>query len=411
MDRVLRGSFVFVILGAAWAVGTLPQEPEFVEIRFVRIHLKNGNFLEGDVALETRHSVTLRTKQGELVLDRGAIERLEQVRLRTAVVKPAPKPCSPPPAPGAPTETPNPLIDRILEQLLTAREEQAFQLLQNLIQAGRPAVGYLVRKLGTVDARLRPSVAAALVELRDPRAVPGLVALLGQPNPALRAEAVRILGLLGDPAAADALAQALQDEAALVRSAAVEALGALDTRDAFRALAPLCADPEREVRLRALQVLPALAQNQDRWNDLENVLLDALDVTRGDARADVIAVFGLCRFRHAARYLIPCLRDEAPAVRGAAADALCALEAWDSADRILERLLEERDSTVRIRLAAAAARFKLQASIGPLISWLGDADPRVAQAALGALRPLTGQDFGEDAARWAAWWATVRPKG
>ena len=412
-NRSRKGALLLALLWAAVAVGAFPQEPGVVETRSVRIHLKNGNVLDGDMILETRQSVTLRTKTGEITLDRGTIDRLERIRTRTAVVKPEAKPpvSTPPAHRTAPPPGPNPVIERILEQLLTAREERSYGLLQQLILAGRPAVGYLVRRLGTIDGRIRPFVAAALIEIRDPGAIPGLIGLLDHAHPDLRAEACRILGLLGDPSAAEALLPAIKDASPLVRGAAIEALGTLGTRGSFRAIAPSCADPVREVRLRALQVLPALAQRQDRWDDLESALIDALNATRGDAKADVIAVFGLCRFKHAARLMIPCLRDDSPAVRGAAAEALCALEAWNWADRILERIREEEDPGVRVRLAAVASRFKPRASIEPLISWLGDPDPLVARAAREALRSLTGQDLGPDPARWSAWWEAARPRG
>jgi hypothetical protein len=97
-----------------------------------------------------------------------------------------------------------------------------------------------------------------------------------------------------------------------------------------------------------------------------------------------------------------------PTVKGKARAGLARrLAVGKTADLVVQ--LQSRDR--ELRLAACTAAIVRQADKGEtrplipkLIATLGDADAAVAQAALAALRAITGEDFGPHPAGWQRWW-------
>jgi HEAT repeat protein len=65
-------------------------------------------------------------------------------------------------------------------------------------------------------------------------------------------------------------------------------------------------------------------------------------------------------------------------------------------------LLKSENEEVRKSIYSKKGPDK-KAAVGILIGLLRDKDEAIQAAALDALKKLTGQDFGEDHARWKAW--------
>src|SRR4051812_45461677 len=53
------------------------------EIRFHRIHLRNGNFIDGKLTSDKPDEVILLIKAGEMVIRRDQIERVELVKMKS----------------------------------------------------------------------------------------------------------------------------------------------------------------------------------------------------------------------------------------------------------------------------------------------------------------------------------------
>lgn len=401
------------VLGALLAAATAPQENGAGDRRVIRIHLKNGSVLEGESLRETGNRLILAMDQGEVSLRRETVDRVEVVRIRSK--PPPPPPAAPRVRPQeSPGEASAPLrerIDRILEMSRAASEDRRYELARELAVLGPSAVPHLVRRYESLDGPTQALVAGALIEARATLAPASLEPLVRSGKSGMRADGARMLGALGNPAATELLARLLRDLHPSVRAAAVQGLVSVGTREAFRILAPLCSDPDREVRLQSLRSLPALAEKNDCPEALDSALLDAFDRTRGEARADVVSVMGISGRERLKRFLVDALRDDSPAVRAAAVTALVNLGTRPWQESIVDRFLREEDSAVRMALAAAAPHLQSQAAIDPLISWLAGPDRNVAVAALRALKILTEQDFGLDAARWASWWDATKLKG
>jgi HEAT repeat protein len=98
------------------------------------------------------------------------------------------------------------------------------------LKAKRDIAGLVKALIHPKDRSLAVPAAAALGEIRDPRAVPLLIAALGDKDWKLRAAAAEALGKIGDPRAAQPLIAILVDSRWDVRSAAEEALEQLDAR-------------------------------------------------------------------------------------------------------------------------------------------------------------------------------------
>jgi hypothetical protein len=73
-------------------------------------------------------------------------------------------------------------------------------------------------------------------------------------------------------------------------------------------------------------------------------------------------------------------------------------------------LAVQKDSSTRVRRAAATSlgSWPNRQAVDALIGALGDRDQNVRKDAAAALQKLTQQSFGEDGARWRAWWATAK---
>jgi HEAT repeat protein len=126
----------------------------------------------------------------------------------------------------------------------------------------------------------------------------------------------------------------------------------------------------------------------------------------------------LARIQPAARrVLLAALQDSAPQRRMIAADALGRLPDLDSLDP-LRRCLDDRDISVRLRVALALARQRERAAIPVLLDLISQVtlpeDDRLLDDYLGRLsegltRPTVPEGSGEDArkkrhAEWVKWW-------
>ncbi len=100
--------------------------------------------------------------------------------------------------------------------------------------------------------------------------------------------------------------------------------------------------------------------------------------------------------------MVQAIRDRAASENIDGGKAMATLESL----RLLPHLagLKARLPLLRIAAAQAIAAVKDPVAVEALIVAVKDSDARVRAAAAAGLEKLTGQSFGEDAAKWAAWW-------
>ena len=104
------------------------------------------------------------------------------------------------------------------------------------------------------------------------------------------------------------------------------------------------------------------------------------------------------------KLLVPSLGHTETEVRLASLGALVQFAEPESHDAIIDMAAAEKDGAVRVQLCLAARKLKLKPLIPTLIEWLEDEAESVIMGAANALRDLSGQNLGTDAAKWTAWW-------
>ena len=388
----------------------------WTETRFHRIHLRNGNFVDGDLLRNDPETVTLRVRTGDIEITRDLVERVELVRMRSyaerptdvappAAVKPAPE--GSPPAPSLALPAPTGPVQRRAGEIVSSvrhlpvdRRDDALRELAGLGPEGGLA---LILMIETLDDDAVRFAGRALREVRSPLLREPLITLVKSVRPLVRAEAVSSLALLGLEV------DLTWDSSPLVRTASLWAAEVFKSRAAFPRAAALCADPSPDVRRQAIRSVFLIAREHGLGDKLRDGLIEAL---RGEAvpAARVEILDALARLRQATAWTAAAdeLRRDAVEVRIAAARCLAELRSPDSVSSLADALGSEVAGPVKVALAEAAGRMRQPPLVEPLIARLSDPDPKVVRACADALAAITGQNHGSDPARWTAYWEKAK---
>jgi HEAT repeat protein len=404
------------------------QEVEWIEIRFHRVHLRNGNFIDGTLDRQSPSQVVLKMKAGEMLINRTSIERVELVKMRTFNEKPKPvgggiKPVDPDkPAKGnegaAKPTAPLPEISdsvktrvvKLLDRFGKTAPEFRYEVMAEILQLGEEAAACLAALLERTESDMRNYVTEILTVMKDRKSVPWLVHLLGHSDSTLRAQALLILASIEDQSVIPQVRPMLGDSEAMVRDAAIRCLQQLDDLDSMSSLGYLATDPNPAIRGRALGAVAELGRKHDRGVEVAEILMAALDRARGQSVADVAGALSRTGYKDAWPSLARLLDAPEPRVRSTAAIGLASLGAVEAGDQILQRMALEDDKRTRLQLGVAASRLKLRAAIPTFVLWLTDLDPEIKAASAAHLGTLTGQNFGSNADRWREWWDKSQPR-
>ena len=266
-----------------------------------------------------------------------------------------------------------------------------------------PLMGALKDKSVYVRAMAAPALAILARNIGDRRPVPALIALFGDSDSSARHAAAEAFRHLQDPRAVEPLIRALRDEDHSVRSSAAWALGGFKNP---RAAEPLLALAQKSDE----RTLPATAWALGQIKEKRAVepLMKALRAhKRFHGRWYVVRALGDIGDPRAVPVLVEILKTGGEHDRAQAAYCLALLNAHQAADALFKA---SSDSSRKVRTSAirSLVRLKDPRIIPCLIAFLekpGDLGRPEAARSLGL---LTGQDFGEDTAKWAAWWEANR---
>jgi HEAT repeat protein len=239
--------------------------------------------------------------------------------------------------------------------------------------AAQQPVAIIARGIADPDKNVRLATVETLGELKDSEAVPMLSDCLKDEHWEVRCAAAGALALLGERSTLPLLIKALTDIDADMRVAAAEALGMAGDVEAIEPLILAQLDSETRVRQAALravvrvdyrwhrnarsyQTLPFLKRalrNEDySVRNAATELLERIFSIRRPAMRTSTADPEADRRAHAAEMLIPCLWDDDPFLRGAAAEALGQLRSSRARD-VLKVKAEDPDKWVRQQAMAA----------------------------------------------------------
>ena len=372
------------------------QETIVQEIQFHRVHLKNGNYIDGRLLRQTATEVALEVKIGEIVLRHDLIERIEVVRIRhisspkeelprppsppepVRVPRPAPPepkpvqpPAAPPPGEGVPDEQRKKFETLLSLSELATSEDDRQALAARLAALGSEYVPCLNAFLSPAVGRSSfDIVCRALGILKDRRSIAPLSAGLRDPDPFRREICARTLGELGFEDGAAPLIQALDDESPKV------------TRTASTALVNLS---------RSTSPFAIIALLGRRISDAKNQGIFA-------------STLGKIGGPEARRLLLDLLREETlvlPALEG-----LISCADPEDGHALLD-VLNRGPDEVRESAARLLGRIKYKPAVPALIELLHTPNAGLKSKAHEALRAISGEDLAPDPDAWRNWWDTA----
>ena len=419
----MKASLAFVVLLAAvGAAAAQQQEPNWVDVRFYRVHLHNGNVVDGQLVKQTDKEVVLLIQGGEIHFRNDVIERLELVKMRSLTEKPLLVPSVSPSGPGrAPLNPGAPRlskgavevfdaspetrekIDPCLVELGQANPERKQAVMDNMSQVGLDTGPYLASLLTRVDLSDISVLTAVIVKCHDTRAIPLLIRQLASENPLIRTAAASALGGLGDDRAISSLIALIDDKDPTVKQTAVTAIADVGGPRALDALLPVCGDGDRKCRSTAIQGSFIIATKIASIPTLLDGWTKALSTGPANARVDLLAALARLKNPDVWKTIVLYVGDDSPAVRASAATSLAAMGAVDAAPVIASQANSENNLSAKIALAQAAGQLKIRGAVDALIRWLGEEDANLKREAVTSLQSISGQQIGDDPSAWAEW--------
>ncbi|HEX7899117.1 MAG TPA: HEAT repeat domain-containing protein [Planctomycetota bacterium] len=384
------------------------QEATWIETRFHRVHLRNGNFIDGQLVRQTPKLVTLDMRpSGEFSVRRDMIQRVEFVTMRS-LKDPTPPPSRPaaselavnpdavklPSGPaGVPTQPkdgpdavssflgPAPArftaeikqaVEAALVAFMTAHPDTRRPLAPRLQEIGPEGIAYacwLCMRGRTIVQRSDIIDAIATFDL--PEVMPTLLeSAASNPDPRAREAAIQGLAKKGTPAAVAGIIKCLADVSGPIWNVAADELIKLAKTGGVNVEAIVA-------EMNATPYKGAFTQTLGKiGGDVALQALQAL-LREGTTADKVAALQGLMSFK----------RPE---------DGPAALE-----------MLDNEDAQVRRQVCLFLGTVRYGPSVRGLIDTLADEDPGVGDNALWALRKISGQVNDKDPESWKDWWDKV----
>lgn len=366
----------------------LAQESPWIETRFHRIRLRNGNFIDGQLLRETPEEVVIEVKSSaELGVRRDLIARVEFVKMRSfkdlptvaAVIEvPAEAPAAAAPEPVAVTQPrfsaeTRRQVDVLLATYGASNPDIRRPLLRGLRELGAEAVAYACSLSGQSRMGIEAAeLVEAIAQCEGPDVLPALLRTARGEDVFAKVAALRALARRGTPEAVAALLRALEDPAAPVWRVAVEAVETL----------------LRQGSMEAETLIERMTSKAEKGGY-------ARVLARSGGGPELEALAGLLREGTS--------RDRIAVLQGLAERRLA-----HEAERASE-LLGDEDAEVRKNAIIYLGRIQHGASTEALIERLDDEDEGAADTALWALRQISGQGYGPDRGLWTLWLEKSRP--
>lgn len=394
-----------------------------------RVHLRNGNFVDGRLEGVGDKEILLRWSPTALmrikIMDiRG--DGIEEIKIRTlhspvtkVPIRETPPPVGDTPIPPVEVPTrdgaarPQSEIDKLFTRLMS-QPDMTYDLLVKEVRAlGPVGARSMIAELPSMDAQKTNLVLMALDQMRDLPIEAEIRGLLESKRADLRAAACNLLSNRVATGSLKSILALFRDPTPQVRAAALMAVPVFGDATTLEPVANLAVDPDASVRSRAFRSAEDLSSRVAGDNDLAQRWLSLAGRGPSGALADFASSLG--RLAERANDAFPAgevrvrltdmLTDRDPAARGAAAYALSAVRPADpSAHAILSVFDSEGEPKVLVSMCDSLGRLKILKCIEPLIEKLRADSREVKAAAQRGLEKITGNtENGSDPDKWKEW--------
>jgi hypothetical protein len=386
----MKATLVVPALLALQLVATAQDKnPTWVETRFHRVHLRNGNFIDGQLLRQNSKIVVLNLKSGEFGVGRDMVQRVEFITMRmlseppivmTTAAKVAlaeDKPEVDGAKPAAPESKDIPArftaetrkaVERVLLAFSTANVDLRGSLGPKIQELGAEAVAYacwLARHGNPIVDR--QELVAGIAQCTAPEVHPALLDICAScPDSFSRAAAVRALAKEGKPDGLAAVHKALIDPSGQVWRVAAEELLELSKTGGAN-----------------VETIISLMKDKEE----KGVIAQLLGKIGGDAA--LTALHGL-------------LKDGSSRDKVVALASLAAFPRPEDGELALE-LIDHADDAVSKAAVQYVGRAKYGPAVRALIDVMGD-EKEISDLAQRSLLQITGQGFAGDRAQWERWW-------
>jgi hypothetical protein len=361
------------------------------------VHLRNGNFIDGQLVGEDGGAITLRIRAGDLTLRRDQVDRVELIRLRILNEPPAPPakamvsreqgapavtlPAGPPES-GKCSDFPG---DRGVPESARKRVDFLLRGWDNSLLGDR---ALLARELNKVAPQAVSYCAWLLERRRDQVPVEPLCDALAR---------------TGDQAAVPALGSVCRSPSSVHRAAAVKGLVQMDREEGTPLLLDILGDDSSEVWKPASLYLISKARDGGAPR-LAEQLLGRMRQAAGK-RTGFLQTLAVLDDPEARREVTEVLRRGGIPEKHDGLQALAARSSPDDVPLVLP-LLEESDRGILQSASIFLGKMKCRPAAAHLIPLLEREDSGVVSNAHWALKQITGLNYGPEASLWRSWLGT-----
>jgi hypothetical protein len=394
MKTLLLAAPLALVLGQAAVAQQKPDAASpWVETRFHRVHLRNGNFIDGQLVQQNAKGVVLQMNpSGDFAVRKDLIQRVEYIKMRSLKEVPKVPKVEAPADPATPdlVKTPTPslnpdgaktpvpgtfrpeavkAVDAILTTYALARSDMRRELAPQIRAVGPDGIAYAcwVARTGRSGLEM-PELIEAVGQLDGPEVLPALFAIVTDAKDSFeRAAAVRMLAQKPTPEARAAVHRALGDPSGQVWRVAQEQILKLNEKG------------EADVEA----VIDLLSTREEK-----SVIAQTLAKIGGDAAMDAL------------RSLL---------TSGTQKDKVAAMRALGTSGKPEDgeaalALLGDADPMIRKDACQFIGKTQCGAAVRSLIDTLKDPEVTVVQAAHMALKQITSEPLEPKAERWETWW-------
>jgi hypothetical protein len=365
---------------------------QFQTIRFHRVHLRNGNVIDGNLVSLSDDTAILKFQAGEMSIKRGMIEKIEYIKMRSLLERP-------------PVIVPKKDAEKKPETPSTESRAKPNDALSPLAtpagvpQAAREAADAII--MDAIDGKSSDRQVARRLEELGPEVAPYLWLLLEQRAKALPAAGIcAALKKFEDPKAIPGLTAALR-----------EGQQSEDRRQALQALIQLAPSEIDKLALSALDDPAA-----DVWREAKGFLVAKFRKGGADEMPNLVAramvnaenkigyaiTLGDFVTEPARKELLYLLSSGDDFAKRAAVQGLELHPKIEDGPEVA-RFLGVRDAMLKQEVCLYVGKLKYTAAVPDLIALLGDEAAGVVSNAHWALKEITGEKLAADRQVWQSW--------